>query len=252
MLRLNFKLRFFHHDFQLTQTLPLSKGNDVLGHALLTPWDAALCRCGEHPSEGWQRGTLYYFHRLISASDHPLLHLWLSFSEGKRCWKFSHSVVTGSFTLGTQHYEPASSVPCSIESKNGLEGTHRDHLVQPLALDRTTQTLCLEAVSQHSLSSGTLAMTSALFHAHHSLVNFLVTFFREGKLLLHQVTVLKKSIQRREASCISQQLGKLYSKDRSWCRTFLGGTLGKTSPREWTDTGMDWPERWWSHHPTGV
>lgn len=35
-----------------------------------------------------------------------------------------------------------------------LEGTPEDHWVQPLALHRTTQTLCLRALSIHSLNSG--------------------------------------------------------------------------------------------------
>lgn len=43
---------FSPNGFQLTQMLPLSKGNNALGRAFLTPWRAALCRRGEHPSEG--------------------------------------------------------------------------------------------------------------------------------------------------------------------------------------------------------
>jgi len=41
-----------------------------------------------------------------------------------------------------------------------------------------------------------MAMTSALLHAHHPLVNFLVTFFRQGKLLLLQTTVLKSILRK--------------------------------------------------------
>lgn len=108
-------------NFQLTQPLPLGKGKDTPGRVLwraeTSPWGAALFRHGAYSSEGWQRGifSVNYFHRLLSASDHPLLCLWFSFSEANCNWQVSCSTVMSSFILWAWLCRAVSSVPCRTD-----------------------------------------------------------------------------------------------------------------------------------------